>query len=196
MFIMLIADFVIECITMKKTPNKNWNPMIILLHWLVALVVVGLFALGWWMVDLNYYHAWYKTAPDTHKSIGLILFFVLIVRLILKTLTAAPSPLSSHAKWEKWLAQKTHWLLYLLLFVVMFSGYLISTADGRAISIFGVFDIPATLTSIPNQEDIAGTIHLYGACVLIGFSLLHAIGALKHHFIDKDNTLKRMLGKA
>ncbi|KJG38722.1 cytochrome B561 [Photobacterium angustum] len=181
---------------MKKTPNKNWNPMIILLHWLVALVVVGLFALGWWMVDLNYYHAWYKTAPDTHKSIGLILFFVLIVRLILKTLTAAPAPLSSHAKWEKWLAKKTHWLLYLLLFVVMFSGYLISTADGRAISIFGAFDIPATLTSIQNQEGIAGTIHWYGACVLIGFSLLHAIGALKHHFIDKDNTLKRMLGKA
>ncbi|PSW74141.1 cytochrome b [Photobacterium sp. GB-50] len=181
---------------MKKTPNKNWNPMIILLHWLVALTVVGLFAIGWWMVDLNYYHAWYNTAPDTHKSTGLILFFVLIVRLLLRALTDAPATLSSHAQWEQWLAQKTHWLLYLLLFVVMFSGYLISTADGRAISIFGVFDIPATLTSIQNQEDIAGTIHWYGACVLIGFALLHAIGALKHHFIDKDNTLKRMLGKA
>ena len=98
--------------------------MIILLHWLVALTVVGLFALGWWMVDLNYYHAWYKTAPDTHESIGLILFFMLIVRLLIRTLTATPAPLSSYAKWEQWLAQKTHWILYLLLFVVMFSGYL------------------------------------------------------------------------
>ncbi|MEC6823669.1 cytochrome b [Photobacterium sp. NCIMB 13483] len=181
---------------MKSGPHKNWHPVIIWLHWLVALTVMGLFALGWWMVELNYYHAWYKTAPDTHKSIGLILLFFVGIRLIFRMLTASPVAISTHAKWEKWLAKYTHWALYGVLMIVMLSGYLISTADGRAISIFGLFDMPATLTNIKNQEDITGTIHWYGACILIGLTLLHAIGAIKHHFLDKDDTLKRMLGKA
>jgi cytochrome b561 len=79
---------------------------------------------------------------------------------------------------------------------VMISGYLISTADGRAISVFGWFEVPALITSIPDQEDIAGLIHEYLAWGLVIFSGLHALAALKHHFIDRDPTLKRMLGRA
>lgn len=87
-----------------------------------------------------------------------------------------------------------HFMLYLLLFMVMASGYLISTADGRGIGFWGLFEIPATLHGIEKQEDIAGIIHLILASTLIGIALLHAGAALKHHFIDRDSTLKRMLG--
>jgi len=86
-------------------------------------------------------------------------------------------------------------LLYLLLFVIMFSGYLISTADGRAIEVFGWFDVPATITSIPNQEDVAGLVHKFAAFLLIGLVVLHAAAALKHHFIDRDRTLLRIFGR-
>jgi cytochrome b561 len=88
-----------------------------------------------------------------------------------------------------------HKALYALLFTVMISGYLISTADGRAISVFNIFELPALPWSIENQEDIAGDIHFWLACFLVGFASLHALAALKHHFIEKDHTLKRMLGR-
>ncbi|RXJ74151.1 cytochrome b [Veronia nyctiphanis] len=181
---------------MGKNEKKNWSWPLIAIHWLVATAVFGLFALGWWMVDLSYYDPWYKTGPDLHKSIGFLLFMTMVARLVMRVFTRKPAPISSHAKWEKLLASKVHIALYLLVFLVMLSGYLISTADGRAISVFGIIDIPATITEIENQEDIAGLIHWYAACTIIALAVLHAAGALKHHLLDKDDTLKRMLGKA
>jgi cytochrome b561 len=84
-------------------------------------------------------------------------------------------------------------LFYPLIFVLMLSGYLISTADGRPISVFGLVGVPATLTAIPNQEDVAGYVHQILAYTLIGLVALHALAALKHHFLDRDGTLLRML---
>ena len=77
----------------------------------------------------------------------------------------------------------------------MMSGYLISTADERGISVFGLFEVPGFGSLIDNQEDLAGVVHKYAAYLVIGLTLLHAAAALKHHFIDKDETLTRMLGK-
>lgn len=76
---------------------------------------------------------------------------------------------------------------------MIISGYLISTADERPIEVFGWFSVPSFGSFIDNQEDIAGTIHEWLAYVLIALASVHALAALKHHFIDKDNTLKRML---
>jgi len=89
-----------------------------------------------------------------------------------------------------------HLALYAGLFALMISGYLISTADGRGIEVFGLFEVPATLTTIPDQEDVAGVVHEYLAWGLVIFAGLHALAALKHHFIDRDATLVRMLGRA
>ncbi|PSW58483.1 cytochrome b [Photobacterium leiognathi] len=181
---------------MEEIQNKNWHPVLITLHWLVAITVLGLFALGWWMVDLTYYHAWYKTAPFIHKSIGLMLFLAMILRLLIRVSTTQPLTVSAHAKWELWLASKIHFVLYLIVFVVMLSGYLISTAGGRGISVFGLFEVPVLVAPFTNQADIAGKIHWYVAWALMAFVGLHILGALKHHYLDKDETLKRMLGKA
>ena len=81
------------------------------------------------------------------------------------------------------------------MLLLMLSGYLISTADGRGISVFGLFEVPASLTGIPDQEDVAGLIHEWLAWALVIFAGLHGLAALKHHFIDHDATLRRMLGR-
>jgi cytochrome b561 len=78
----------------------------------------------------------------------------------------------------------------------MISGYLISTADGRPISVFGWFEVPALITGIPNQEDRAGDVHFYAAWALVILAALHALAAFKHHLIDRDDTLRRMFGRA
>jgi cytochrome b561 len=77
--------------------------------------------------------------------------------------------------------------------VIPLSGYLISTADGRAIQVFDWFEVPALVTGIANQEDIAGAVHYWVAVALIALASLHGLAALKHHFLDRDGTLLRML---
>ena len=177
-----------------RNTTNDFGLIAISLHWLVAFVVLGLFALGLWMTELDYYSAWYKTAPDWHKSMGLLLAFVVIFRLVWRLTNPPPQPLSTHTALEIKAAHAAHLLLYILLLVTFVSGYLISTADGRPIEVFGWFAIPATITSIPRQEDIAGWIHFIVASMLVALAGIHALAALKHHFIDRDQSLKRMLG--
>jgi len=175
--------------------NTSYGYISILFHWLSALSIFGLFALGYYMVDLTYYHQWYKTAPALHKSIGLVFFIVMIARVIWRYLQVSPKQLDSHSSLEKKAGKMIHTLLYLLIFTIMITGYLISTADGRAIEVFELITIPAFGAIIENQEDVAGLAHKWLAYFLIILSVLHALAALKHHFIDKDNTLNRMIGK-
>lgn len=169
----------------------KYNVIAKLLHWLSAIAIISLFALGLWMVDLDYYSEWYQTAPYIHKSVGLILFFVTAFRLVWKKTTTTPE--IEGAMWEQLGAHVAHSLIYLLLISIMISGYLISTADGSSITIFDWVSIPGLGSFIDNQADLAGEVHYYLAITLIVLAVLHAAAALKHHFINKDNTLKKML---
>lgn len=178
-----------------RNDTERYGLVAVLLHWLVALTVFAMFGLGLWMTSLTYYDPWYRSGPALHKSIGVLLFVVMLARLGWRLYSPPPPPLPSHTLFERAAAHTVHLWLYLMLFALMLSGYLISTADGRAVEVFGLFSIPATITSIPQQEDLAGTIHLYLAMFLMSLVMLHVAGALKHHFIDRDRTLRRMLGR-
>jgi cytochrome b561 len=178
----------------RNTPQA-YGLVAILLHWLVALLVFGLFGLGLWMVGLDYYSSWYRTAPDLHKSIGLSLFALMLLRLLWRLLSPPPAVLPTHSLLEHKAGHWAHRLLYAGLFVLMISGYLISTADGRPIEVFGLFSVPAIISGLPSQEDIAGVVHEYLGWALVILAGLHALAALKHHFIDRDATLRRMLGR-
>ncbi|MBC7182364.1 MAG: cytochrome b [Marinobacter sp.] len=178
-----------------RNTSASYGVVAIFLHWLVALAVFGLFALGFWMVDLTYYHDWYKRAPDIHRSIGILLLAVMVFRVVWRAVTVSPSAPSGHRRWEVRSAHLAHGLLYVLIFVAMASGYLISTADGSSISVFGWFEVPSVTGQIKGMEEPAGTVHYWTTWSIIVLALIHAAGALKHHFIDRDNTLRRMLGK-
>lgn len=176
-----------------RNTTTSWGLISQLFHWLTLLVVSGLFTLGLWMVDLTYYDQWYRTAPDIHRSIGVLLAIATLLRLGWRRINATPANLQTHKHWERKAAQFARTVLYILLFSIFITGYLISTADGRSVHVFNWFEIPASLHGIKNQEDIAGDIHLVLAVSLISLVVIHATGALKHHFIDRDDTLKRML---
>lgn len=171
---------------------KNYNLVARIIHWLSAIFIIGLFVVGLWMVDLSYYSQWYNVAPHWHKSIGILLLVATVFRFFWKSVTASPKV--EGEKWEISLAKVAHILMYLLLFVIFISGYLISTEDGRGIDVFDWFTVQGVGALFSHQADIAGDIHLYSAIALISLAALHAIAALKHHYINKDNTLRKMIG--
>ncbi|WP_153914016.1 cytochrome b [Shewanella sp. TC10] len=178
---------------MLTNTNKGYGLITILIHWISALTVIGLFGLGFWMVDLTYYSSWYKTAPDIHKSVGLLLFALTLIRLLWRFISVKPQAHSNHKPWEQQTAKWAHRTLYLLMIFIMISGFLISTADGRGIMVFDWFEVPSLGSFISNQEDIAGTVHEYLAYSLIALVFIHGAGAIKHQLIDKDGTLAKII---
>lgn len=176
--------------TEARPDGYGWTGL--LLHWLSAVLVVGLFALGLWMVELGYYHPWYNLAPAVHELVGVLFGLVLVVRLGWRAAGGA-SPLEAGlGRWERRVALLVHAALYLLMAVAAVSGYLISTADG-ALDLFGWLRLPPLATGWANQEDVAGSVHQYSAWALVILAAAHALAALKHHFRDRDRTLRRML---
>ncbi len=192
---LVLLSGVFICYMGWKSDRQSYGVVAILLHWSVAAVVPLLFLLGLWMTSLEYYHPWYRQGPDIHRSVGVLLFLLMLVRLLWRWYSPPPEPLPNHTALEQFAARQAHRLLYLLLFTVMFSGYLISTADGRPVSVFGWFELPALISGIDQQEDIAGKLHFTLAVTTITLVVLHLSGALKHHFIDRDRTLLRMFGR-
>ena len=179
---------------LRNSPSR-YGLVSIVLHWGVALAVFGLFGLGLWMVGLDYYSSWRHTAPDLHKSIGLTLLAIMLGRVLWRFISPPPPAPANHGALTRVAAKLGHLALYVGLFAVMIAGYLISTADGVGIPVFGLFEVPALVSDLPDQADLAGVIHLWLAWGLVIFAVLHALAALKHHFIDRDATLIRMLGR-
>ena len=172
--------------------STSYGSVAIALHWLMALVIFAMFGLGLWMVDLNYYDSWYHDAPYIHKAVGMLLLFALIFRLVWRLTNTRPNLMG--AAWEQFVALAVHRMHYLLLFILTITGYLIPTAEGVGIDIFGLFTVPATATFTKEEADLIGEIHHYTAWAVIALAAAHAGAAMKHHVIDKDITLLRMLG--
>jgi cytochrome b561 len=165
----------------------------VIFHWLTVLFVFTLFALGLYMTSLTYTHPWYTLAPHVHKSLGVIFAVIFTLRAAWRLTNAAPKP-APMPRWEVVAARNVHRALYILPFCVVTAGYLISTADARGVDVFDWFTVPALIHGHERQEDIAGGAHLVLASVTVGLAALHALAGLKHHFIDGDFTLVRMLG--
>jgi cytochrome b561 len=161
-----------------------------LTHWIMAVAIIGMFALGLWMVTLNYYSPYYRSAPDIHRSVGILLLIFLVLRFGWRLINAKPAD-DELAPWERTAARVVHWGFYPLLLALMVSGYLISTADGRPIEVFNWFSVPS-LFAKKGMEDTAGEVHEILAYVTMAVVVLHAAASLKHHFVDRSRVLARM----
>jgi len=189
---------------MLRNTSISYGWLSIVLHWLMALALFGMFVLGFWMTELTYYDRWYHDAPEIHKSIGILLLIVLLFRFFWRLINTRPELMG--VWWEQVVALLVHRLHYVLMFTVLISGYLIPTAEGAGVDVFGWFTVPATLTFDKQQaaligndligNDLIGKIHWASAWAMMGLAGLHSGAALKHHWIDKDITLLRMLGIA
>lgn len=160
------------------------------LHWLIALLILGLLAVGFYMEDL-------PASPDKfaiyglHKSIGIVVLGLVIIRILARLRGPIPPPLPSHKKWEVNLAHLIHGIFYLAMLGMPLSGWAMSSAGGHPVTLFGL-NLPPLVGEDKALGAIMRDIHGILALIFVGGIALHVAGALKHHFIDRDGTLTRM----
>jgi cytochrome b561 len=174
--------------------TNRYTGIAIALHWLMAIGIVGLFALGVYMHEL-------PLSPDKlklyawHKWAGVSVFLLVIVRLAWRV-THRPPALPGHMpRLEQWVAHAGHHLLYLLMFAIPLSGWLMSSAKGFQTVWFGLFPLPDLLAKNKESGDLLQTVHWALNMALAVIVLGHAAVALKHHFLSRDDVLTRMLPK-
>lgn len=163
-----------------------------LLHWLTALGIVAAFGLALVFGDMKLSPA--KIALiNYHKWIGVTVLGLVALRLLWRLTHPAPALPAAMAFWEKRLAHWTHGILYGLMFAVPLGGWLYSSAKGYPLVWLGVLPLPPLMGKDLLLADLIKDWHAAGGWVLIGLALLHAAAALKHHFIARDDVLRRML---
>ncbi|MYM87927.1 cytochrome b [Rugamonas sp. FT82W] len=176
--------------------KTNFSRTTIVLHWLVAATIIGLIALGIYMVETESWHLY-----DIHKSIGLLAFIAILARLAWRWRNGLPQPVRPMSRLEHVTAVAAHVVLLTLTVVLPLTGMLFSGASGHG---FGIFDwqiFPSNEVAgqaVPlsaRWSDFGQTAHGFLGYLLLVLIVLHAAAALKHHLLDKDATLKRMLGR-
>ena len=164
-----------------------------LLHWLIAALILGLTWLGWYMVDLTYYDKWYNASLHYHKSLGLLVLALGLVKIGWQWHTPAPGAVAGMKTWEKAGAKVMRYVLWGMILLIPVTGYLISTSAGKPVQLFNWFELPALVDVGEELRELAIDVHFYLAYSTLFLVIGHAGAALKHHFINRDETLKRML---
>ncbi|SAL75946.1 cytochrome b [Caballeronia telluris] len=163
------------------------------LHWLIALLIVGGFWLGWIMTDIPGFTPTKLKYFSWHKWIGVTVFVLAAVRVLWRINHRAPAMPDGMANWQKGAAHVTHVLLYLLMLVIPISGYFYSSAAGIQVVYLGLLPLP---TIIGPDQALKGTlrlVHVWLNYALLALVVMHVLAALKHHFVDRDGLLGRML---
>lgn len=172
-------------------PTRYSAPAIIL-HWTTALLIFGLLALGLYMTGL-------RLSPEKlqlyswHKWAGVTVFLLAVLRLAWRAAHRPPPLPDAMPRPLRLAAHAAHAVLYLLIFAIPLSGWLMSSAKGFQTVWFGVLPLPDMIGKDRELGDLLQSVHWTLNMILLAMLALHAGAALKHHFIDRDGTLRRML---
>jgi cytochrome b561 len=173
------------------TPN-SYDQIAIGLHWLIAFAILATFALGLYMHELPLSPQKLKLY-SWHKWAGVSIFLCVVLRLGWRLAYRPPALPAAMPAWQRIAAEATHLLLYLLMFAVPLSGWLMSSAKGFQTVWFGVLPLPDLLDKNQQLGDLLKEVHEALNFGMAGLVLAHAGAALKHHVIDRDEVLARML---
>jgi cytochrome b561 len=170
---------------------QKYKPIAMLLHWLMAVAIIGQAGLGVWMGDIP------KGTPERayyfnlHKSIGLVIALFILWRIVVR-LKNTPPALPPMPNWERIAAKTSHYLLYTCMILLPLSGYLASNFTKYGIKFFG-YQIAPWGPENKTVYEVFNTAHSITGNVLIGVMVIHVLAAFKHWLIDKDTVMQRML---
>lgn len=172
--------------------QQSWSLFSRLLHWIMAMGLIGNLIYGK-IIDGMPLSPGKLGALKLHKSIGMTLLLLVVIRLIWLLVRPRPAPLEGIKRWQLRLSKLSHELLYLCMIVMPMSGWVINSAANVPMSWFGLFQLPNILGPDDSIKQTASTIHEITAWVFIGLITVHIMAALYHHVVLKDSTLKRMI---
>jgi len=179
---------------MIRNSQHRWGQVSIALHWLTALLVIGLAVVGLVMTELPN-SALKVQIYALHKSFGLTVLALAVLRLLWRALAGTPDDVPG-PRLQQLAAKTVHWALYALLFALPFSGWLFNSAAGFPLKWFGLVSLPKLFTGYnPELKHLAHELHETGFYLLALLLLVHAGAALYHHYVKKDDTLNRMTGR-
>ena len=181
---------------MSPTPapdsSSSYTRVAIGLHWLIAVAIIGSFSLGLYMVNLPLspqklrLYSW-------HKWAGVTIFLFVVLRLGWRLLHPPPELPAGMPAWQRKAAEATHVLLYLLMFAVPLTGWLMSSAKGFQTVWFGVLPLPDLLDKNKELGDLLQQVHMLLNFSMAALVVAHLGAALKHHFFDRDDVLAGMI---
>lgn len=174
----------------NTTESYGWVMMLV--HWFMAILIVGMIILGLYMVSLPIGRLKLKLY-GWHKEWGLFILGLVTFRLIWRWLNQLPTLPVNMPRIEIFAARFVHYLFYILMFLVPLSGWLMSSAAGLPVSFFGLFTMPDLVIANEQSRVFFEDAHELLAYVLLGCIVLHMLAALKHHFINKDDVMRKML---
>ena len=177
---------------MDPAGRADYTGTAIALHWIAGALIAGNLAFGLYMVDLPLspaklkYYSW-------HKWAGVTIFLLSAARLMWRLTHAAPALPATMPAWQRAAANASHHLLYALFFAAPLTGWLFSSAAGFQTVYFGVLPIPDLLAKDPALADTLKLAHRFVNYSLAALVTVHAAAAIKHHVVDGDDVLARML---
>jgi cytochrome b561 len=175
----------------KHVSPSHYTRTAVALHWSIAALVFAAVFMGWTMTAMDISPLRLRTY-NYHKWVGVTVLALAVLRLIWRLTHRAP-PLEKMPRWQQIAAHGGHGLLYLLLLAVPLSGWIYSNASGFAVVYLGKLPLPNLVGRDKALADIWHEVHEVMATVLVVVVVLHLLAALQHHFLRKDNTLRRML---
>jgi cytochrome b561 len=182
--------------TLNTASEPAYTPVAKLLHWVLALALLGLFGMGLFMADLPISPLRLKLY-NWHKWAGVTVLALSLLRLVWRLTHAAPAlPKRIQERmpdWQKKAHTATHLALYALFFIVPLVGWAYSSAAGFPIVWFGILPLPDFVPADKALAELIKPWHEISAFAMVGLVVLHVAGALKHHWVDKDGLLQRML---
>ncbi len=180
----------------SAAPAARYSLTAIVLHWVLALAILGLFGMGLYMADLPFSPTRLKHY-NWHKWAGVTLLALSVVRLLWRLTHRPPALPGSIADampaWQRWAHHGTHHALYALFFLVPLIGWAYSSAAGFPIVVFGVLPLPDFVPVDKALAELIKPFHELSAFALVGLAGLHIAAALKHQWVDKDGLIGRML---
>lgn len=163
------------------------------MHWVMALQILTLLVVGFWMAGLPQDDAIKYQIYNMHKSFGIIAFTMLVVRIVLRLTSIVPQLPDTLKRRDALISKATLFLLYVLMLWMPLSGYLMSTYGGYHINFFGLGTVPSLVQKNQQLAYVFHTIHVLGGLAISGLIALHVLGFLKHLVMDRVNLLGRIL---
>jgi cytochrome b561 len=175
-----------------KNSNDRYGLIAQLLHWSIVALIITQVVLASQAEDASSLLQKAKILT-THKSTGMTILMLAILRLLWRLMNPKPAPVAGTQAWQERLANSMHWALYALIFLTPLAGWTMSSAKNYPVSYFGLFTWPNLVAPDEALFEVLKETHEVLAFTMISLAILHAVAALKHHFFDKDNVLRRML---